>query len=131
MVINARNQDELEATAHELEGYSGVPVLPVAGDLTKPADVEKLVEKTLEAYGKIDVLVNNAGGIGAFGTFDSLSDDDWRDLFELNLFSVVRLTRAVLPQMQKQGWGRIVNISSESATQPDAAAAASIGELKA
>jgi len=70
-------------------------------------------------FGPIEILINNAGGIGSFAPFDALSHDDWRALFELNVFSVVELTRAVFPAMRERHAGRIINISSESGTQPD------------
>jgi NAD(P)-dependent dehydrogenase (short-subunit alcohol dehydrogenase family) len=70
-------------------------------------------------FGTVHVLVNNAGGIGSLSTFEELSDDDWANLFNLNLFSAVRITRAVIPFMRKQHWGRILNIASESGIQPD------------
>jgi NAD(P)-dependent dehydrogenase (short-subunit alcohol dehydrogenase family) len=66
------------------------------------------------------VLVNNVGGVGEFAGFADLTDDDWFNALNLNVMSAVRATRAVLPYMQTLRWGRIINISSESGTQPDA-----------
>src|SRR5699024_3091982 len=60
----------------------------------------------------------NAGKVGENGLFEETSADEWRSLFELNLFAVVSLSRKIVPIMKKQGWGRIVNISSENGTQP-------------
>ena len=80
-----------------------------------------LVDEAVRRFGTIHVLVNNAGGVGAFASFQELSDQDWLDVINLNIMSAVRATRAVLPHMQRQTWGRIINISSESGTQPDAA----------
>ncbi len=74
----------------------------------------------MKRFGTIHVLVNNAGGVQAFASFNDLTDDDWLAVLNLNLMSAVRSTRAVLPYMQQQKWGRIINISSESGTQPDA-----------
>ncbi len=62
---------------------------------------------------------DEAGSIGRFAAFEELSDDDWANLFNVNLFSAVRITRAVLPAMRKQHWGRIINMASESGIQPD------------
>jgi 3-oxoacyl-[acyl-carrier protein] reductase len=70
-------------------------------------------------FGTVHILVNNAGGVGRFGSFDDLTDDEWMGAFSLNVLSAVRATRAALPYMQKQKWGRIINISSESGVQPD------------
>jgi NAD(P)-dependent dehydrogenase (short-subunit alcohol dehydrogenase family) len=83
-------------------------------------DIARMVEETVRRFGSVHVLVNNAGGVGAFAPFDQLTDDDWLQILNFNVMSAVRAVRAVLPYMQKQKWGRIVNISSESGTQPDA-----------
>ncbi len=66
----------------------------------------------------IDILVNNAGTIGPESSFEDMETSDWRQLFELNVFAVVTLTRRVVPIMKEQGWGRIINISSENGEQP-------------
>lgn len=138
VIICARDEKELAGAQREIEAKAaereaenphseaGNPrsvsgngrVLAVTADVTKEEDLKNLVERSLEAFGGIDILVNNAGGIGRQGSFDQLSTDDWRQLFELNLFSVVALTRLVLPGMQDRKWGRIINISSENAQQP-------------
>jgi 3-oxoacyl-[acyl-carrier protein] reductase len=64
--------------------------------------------------------VNNAGGIGCFAGFEEIADAEWQSIVDLNVFSVVRVTRAVLPYMRRHKYGRIINISSESGIQPDA-----------
>ena len=117
VIICARGEKELQAAREEMETY-GNRVLAIAADVTREEDLHHLVEGSLKAFGKIDILVNNAGGIGRQGTFAALDTQDWRDLFELNLFSVVALTRLVLPGMQDKQWGRIINISSENGEQP-------------
>ncbi|MGZ3505551.1 MAG: SDR family oxidoreductase [Vulcanimicrobiaceae bacterium] len=76
----------------------GGAAIAVAADVTSEADVKRLVNTTVERFGAVDVLVNNAGGVGAFAPFDDLSLDDWRSGFELNVFSVVTLIKAVLPR---------------------------------
>jgi NAD(P)-dependent dehydrogenase (short-subunit alcohol dehydrogenase family) len=65
----------------------------------------------------VDILVSNAGGPPA-GSFDTVSDEDWRGAFELNLMSVVRLVREALPHMRERGFGRVVNVASSSIKQP-------------
>jgi 3-oxoacyl-[acyl-carrier protein] reductase len=79
--------------------------------------VERLVQVVLAEYGRIDVLVNNAGGPPP-GTFTDVSDEDWLHAVQLNLMSAVRLTRLVLPGMRERRWGRIINITSVSVKQP-------------
>lgn len=115
--ICARHKEELEEAAEALRKH-GVDVLPVPADLTQKKDIVELVEQTRERFGHIDILVNNAGTVGHPGTMDEVSTQEWRDLFELNVFAVVELTRQVLPAMREQQWGRIINISSENGKQP-------------
>src|SRR5258708_2949537 len=118
VVLTARSQGELEQIAQAIK-QRGDQALALAADITNTDDVNRLVTQTIAHWGTVHVLVNNAGGIGSFSTFEELSDDDWANLFNLNLFSAVRITRAVIPFMRKQRWGRILNIASESGIQPD------------
>jgi NAD(P)-dependent dehydrogenase (short-subunit alcohol dehydrogenase family) len=115
--ICARHEEELEDAAADLRTYD-VEVLPVTADLTVEADIDTLVETTLGAFGTVDILVNNAGTVGTPGGLQDHTTQDWRALFELNLFAVVTLTRKLVPKMQEQGWGRVINMSSENGTQP-------------
>jgi 3-oxoacyl-[acyl-carrier protein] reductase len=118
-VINARNAAELAKTAKEISTAKG-EVQAVAADVTKPDDASRLVDEAVKRCGTIHVLVNNAGGLDKFAAFADIADQEWTDVFNWNFLSAVRVTRAVLPHMQKQKWGRIINISSESGVQPDA-----------
>jgi 3-oxoacyl-[acyl-carrier protein] reductase len=86
-------------------------------DLNSSKDIDGMIKKIMEEYGRVDILVNNTGGPKA-GFFDDLTDEDWVSTFESTFLSVVRMTRAVLPSMKRNKWGRIVNISSVSAKQP-------------
>ena len=115
--ICARHRDELEATASELSTTHDVAVEPIVADLTDEDDINRLVEQTAETVGPPDILVNNAGTVGTPGGLD-VPTEDWRAVFELNLFAVVTLTRNVVPHMREQGWGRVINISSENGEQP-------------
>ena len=118
VVLNARNQQELEQVAQEVQ-RSGGNVLALAADVMKADEIQHLAQQAIARFGTIHVLVNNVGGADAFASFEELSDEDWIHVFHLNVLSTVRLTRAILPSMQQQKWGRIINISSESGTQPD------------
>jgi NAD(P)-dependent dehydrogenase (short-subunit alcohol dehydrogenase family) len=80
-------------------------------DVASDASVERLVEEVIERFGRIDVLVNNAG-IGAAAAAEESSTDQAKDIFEVNVFGVIRMTNAVLPHMRSQGAGRIINVSS-------------------
>ena len=97
----------------------GTGDLHVAGDLTVPGEAERLVAATVERFGRIDVLVNNAGGT-SIRRLDELTDADWAASFELNLMTAVRATRAALPVMRGRGGGAIVNVASTAAKRPSA-----------
>ena len=118
VAICGRDEVRLRQVGSELSRHGQVTT--VAADVRDPAQVKRLVATTIDELGPIDVLVNNAGGITNFGGYDDLNDADWVEAFELNLMSAVNASRAVVPGMRDRGWGRIVNIATESALQPDA-----------
>ena len=103
---------ELNA-AHQSDIATGM-----TGSVTEPGDLETLVERTLDAYGRIDAVINNTGH-PAKGDLLEISDQDWHQGLDLLLLNVVRLARLVTPQMQAQGGGAIVNISTFAAFEPD------------
>jgi 3-oxoacyl-[acyl-carrier protein] reductase len=121
LVLVARTQTELERVAVEAQTQGAVEILAITADLTQTHEIARVVLESINRFGTIHVLVNNAGILGSFSLFEDLTDDEWFYVFNLNLFSVVKLTRAVLPYMTQQRWGRIINMSSESGLQPDAA----------
>jgi NAD(P)-dependent dehydrogenase (short-subunit alcohol dehydrogenase family) len=92
------------------DGSSGNAVA-VAADLSVPADIARAVQQTLEAFGRIDVLVNNAG-ILLPGTAESHSEEEWQRTFDVNLRAAWLLSRAVLPHMRVVGGGSIINMAS-------------------
>jgi NAD(P)-dependent dehydrogenase (short-subunit alcohol dehydrogenase family) len=98
-------------------------VVHVAADLTNPGAADAIVARAVDAFGGIDVLVNNAGGRVPGATLPRTSfldadDAEWHAVFELNLFAAVRLSRAAIPVMLERGGGAIVNVSSGNARQP-------------
>ncbi|MFG1997954.1 SDR family NAD(P)-dependent oxidoreductase [Spirillospora sp. NPDC048911] len=107
----------------ELDALAGPNLVHVAVDLMDPEAPGRVVERAVEEFGGLDILVNNAGGpppgasLPRFG-FLTPDDDDWRQMFEFNLFSAVRATRAAIPAMLERGGGSIVNISSTNARRP-------------
>ena len=80
-------------------------------DVTNEASIKKALKVALKAFGRIDVLVNNAG-FGSFGAFEEISDKDFRKEFDTNFFGVLNVTRCLLPTLRKQGSGHILNFSS-------------------
>jgi len=121
VAITARRGDHIQKAAQEIGQGSGTEVIGIAADASKAEDNIRMVDEVVRRFGTVHVLVNNAGGVGAFARFDQLTDEDWLDVLNLNVMSAVRATRAALPHMQRQKWGRVINVSSESGTQPDAA----------
>lgn len=117
LVLCARGAETLaEACAH-IERTTGAEVVGVAGDVSLTKDVSRIVGAALERFGRVDILVTNAGGPPA-GTFESLSAEDWEAATRLTLTSVLELTRAVLPGMRERRWGRILNVTSIAVKQP-------------
>jgi 3-oxoacyl-[acyl-carrier protein] reductase len=117
LVICARDKVVLEKTADELLMATNVTVFPLAVDLADGKQIDWLVEETLDLFGKIDILVLNAGG-PAPGRFGEVDESDWTKAFELTLMSATRLVSKVIPSMRKQKWGRIVFMTSVTAKEP-------------
>ncbi len=117
VVIGARDEKILQETAKQLREESKSNILAIPTDVMNPADLKRVVEETVKEFGKIDILVNNAGGPPP-GTFETLTDEQWQQTFELTFLSVVRTIRLVLPHMKKTGSGRIINMTGSAVKQP-------------
>ena len=96
---------------------AGGQAVAVCADVGQAGDTDRVVQQTLDRYGRIDILVTNAGGPPS-GPVASLTDAQWDTAVETLLMSVVRLCRAVIPTMQKQRWGRILHVASFTVKQP-------------
>ena len=114
--ICARGQEDLERTAQALRQHD-VPVVAIPADVAKAEEVQRVIDATLQALGRIDILINNAGTAWIEHTLTT-TDEQWRECMEINLYSAVRFTRGVVPHMRKQGGGRIINISTVGAHMP-------------
>ena len=110
VVVSGRDAARLDAAVKELESL-GAPALGVPADATKREDADRLVEATRERFGRIDVLVNNAG-ITRDQLLVRMKDDDWDQVLDTNLRGVFLMTRAVGKVMMRQKSGRIINIAS-------------------
>jgi 3-oxoacyl-[acyl-carrier protein] reductase len=117
VTICARSEADLDAAAEEIRRETGAEVLTVPADLTTAEGIQRVVVATVERFGGLDVLVNNSGG-PALGKFPDLTDDDWRQAFEVVTLSFVRFVREVLPHMRRKRWGRIIGIQSSSVKEP-------------
>jgi NAD(P)-dependent dehydrogenase (short-subunit alcohol dehydrogenase family) len=109
VVIAARGADDLQKTADELRA-AGYDATAIAADVTRQESVDALLAGVIEQFGQLDALVNNAGR-SARGAILDTTPDDFRDLLDINLLGVVRLTRAAAPHLLRSG-GHLINISS-------------------
>ena len=107
VAITGRRKEMLQGTADEIAASSG-QALVVPGSVTDEADVQHAVQATLERFGRVDVLVNNAGSLLHNGPLHEITDEIWDGVMDVFLKSVFRFSRAVIPHMQRQGAGSIV-----------------------
>jgi NAD(P)-dependent dehydrogenase (short-subunit alcohol dehydrogenase family) len=116
VVVAARTEDKVQALAAEVEA-AGAPARALRLDITDAGQCRAVVERIVEAYGRLDVLVNNAFDDGDRTPFLEADLDRWRRTTEVNLFGTLQLTQACAPQMVAQGDGRIVMVNSMSAVR--------------
>lgn len=110
VVLGARRIDRIQALAEELTAAGG-KALAIGTDVTHCDQVKKLVDKAVEAYGRIDVMINNAG-IMPISPLECLKIDEWNQMIDVNIKGVLYGIAAILPYMKKQKGGQIINISS-------------------
>jgi 3-oxoacyl-[acyl-carrier protein] reductase len=117
LVICARDGAALETARASIIEQTGAEVLALPANLSDPEGVDVVASAAYDAYGHVDILINNTGGPPP-GRFESHSPETWRTAVAQNLESVLNLTRAVLPAMKERRWGRIINITSAAVKQP-------------
>ncbi|MFS0868073.1 SDR family NAD(P)-dependent oxidoreductase [Microbacterium sp. 179-B 1A2 NHS] len=110
VVVNGRNEERVADTAASLEADVAASVRGIAADVTTADGAQALIA----GAGRVDILVNNLGIFGSTPALE-IDDDEWRRFFDTNVISAARLTRLVLPGMIERGWGRVLNIASDSA----------------
>jgi NAD(P)-dependent dehydrogenase (short-subunit alcohol dehydrogenase family) len=118
--ICARRADVMEGAAEEIRKATGAEVMTMVADAAKPDDMPRFIEETVKRYGRIDAVVNNAGGSGQVA-FDTVDDKTWQNDIDIKVFAQIRTARAAIPHMKKQGGGRIINLNMVGAKQPGAA----------
>ena len=117
VAICARNEVEVALAGAELKAF-GTKVFAEVADVTDPEQVRTFISRSAEELGGVDILVNNAGRATP-GTFETLTDEAWKNDLDVKLFSMIRCSREVLPYMRKVGGGRIININAVHAKSPD------------
>ena len=109
VIITSKNQEQIDKAKQELRNIVGVQA-----DITKENDVKKLIATIIEKFGRIDVLINNAGVLPIFKMLHEISEEEWGDIIDVNLTGHFRITKNVIPHMQKNGQGVIINMSSDA-----------------
>ena len=117
LAICSRNQEKVNHVKGEIEKISDVKVVAIEADLSSDKDINNLFEKAKEELNTIEILINNNGGPPP-SIFEELTDEDWQRTFNATMMSAIRLSKLVLPDMKKNKWGRIINISSVSVKTP-------------
>lgn len=119
VVICARDEAAIDqARQNALNGGLGDRVVAMPADVSDEAQAEAVVDACVQHFGRVDILINNAGAHGAIGPLDEVPLDAWKRAVETNLYGAVHMIRAVLPHMRSQGRGKIVNLSGGGATSP-------------
>jgi NAD(P)-dependent dehydrogenase (short-subunit alcohol dehydrogenase family) len=111
IVISSRHEEELRPALDEILKGTSRKGKYIVADMSQRDDVRRLARTALDQMGRVDILVNNAG-TNVPQSIDTIKDDDWDQVLEINLNSVMGLTRALVPQMKERRWGRIIHISS-------------------
>ncbi len=117
VAIISRDQKRIDSAAKDIRDATGAQVLAIAADVTRAEDIQRSVDETVKRFGTLHILVTNAGGPPP-AAFMALTEEQWQSAITLTLMSAVRLSRAAIPFMQKQKWGRILHLSSYSVKHP-------------
>src|SRR4029078_12706491 len=122
VAIVARTRTSLDEAVGQIKSGTNALVVGIQGDVGKAEDVQRAYDEAMKAFGKVDIMVNNAGTSRA-GPFEAMSDALLQEDLELKLFAAVRFCRLVIPQMKERRWGRIINVLNIRAKAPRAASA--------
>ena len=122
VAIVGRGAEAIAQALKPISAQAKGKVLAVQGDVAKPADIQRIYDQVMKTFGKIDIVVNNAGE-SRHGTFENITDDIWQVDFDQKLFAAIRLTRLVWPQMKERRWGRVINVLNIGAKAPRAGGA--------
>ena len=107
VIITAKNRKRLQKVLKQIDG-----VFSISGDIRMEKDVKSVIRRTIKKFGKIDILVNNAGIFPKLKPLHKITEVEWNEILDVNLTGQFRFTKAVIPHMQKNGGGSIINMSS-------------------
>ena len=119
LAICSRDQEKIDKAKEEIlqKTEHNIKVIASKADLDSLEDIQIFLQEVEQSLGEVDILVNNTGGPPP-STFEQISDEDWQNAFNSTMMSAIRLSRALVPNMKKKEWGRIINISSVSVKTP-------------
>ena len=119
VAIVARGREALNHAVASIRQTAKGKVADLQGDVARADDIKRVYDEAMKAFGKVDILINNAGE-SRTGTFESITEEIWRADFDQKLFAAIRMIRLVWPQMKERRWGRIINVLNIGAKAPRA-----------
>ena len=122
VAIAARGREALDKAVSEVKAKAKGKVIGVTGDVGAPADIKKIYDEAVKAFGKIDIVVNNAG-TSRNAKFEEITDEVWREDIDQKVFAAIRLTRVAWPGMKERKWGRVINVLNIGSKAPRAGSA--------
>ena len=122
VAIVARGREALDKAVKEISAGAKGRVIGLAGDVAVPADIKRIFDEAVKTFGKVDIVVNNAG-TSRNGKFEEITDEVWREDLDLKLFAAIRLTRLAWPGMKERRYGRVINVLNIGAKAPRAGSA--------
>jgi 3-oxoacyl-[acyl-carrier protein] reductase len=117
VAICSSNRNNIENTAEEIREKNDTEIFPAVVDVSISEQIEDFMELVFKKWGNVDILITNVGG-PPVKSFEETTDEEWQKYFQIIVMSVITSVRKVLPGMQKQNWGRIINITSSAVKQP-------------
>jgi NAD(P)-dependent dehydrogenase (short-subunit alcohol dehydrogenase family) len=117
VAIIARGREALDQAVRTIGGTAKKPVTGIVADVGIAADIRRAYDEAMNAFGKIDIVVNNAG-TSRTAAFEEVTDEIWHQDFDEKLFAAIRLTRLAWPQMKERRWGRVINVLNIGAKAP-------------
>jgi NAD(P)-dependent dehydrogenase (short-subunit alcohol dehydrogenase family) len=122
VAVCSRGRDALDAALKDIAAKAKGKVIGIQGDVAVPADVKRIYDEAAQKFGKVDIVVNNAG-TSRNTKFEDLTDEVWREDLDQKLFAAIRLTRLAWPGLKERKWGRVINVLNIGAKAPRAGSA--------
>ncbi len=122
VVIASRGREALDKAVKEVQAQAKGRVIGVSGDVAVPADIKRIYDEAVKAFGKVDIVVNNAG-TSRNAKFEDITDEVWREDMDQKVFAAIRMTRAAWTGMKERNWGRVINVLNIGSKAPRAGSA--------